>query len=302
MRIVQLKSFGKLLKKTAQNWIKRDPFRQGAVIAYYAIFALPGLLVISIAIAGYFFGNEVVSGELHAQISGAIDKQTADAVENLLRRTMDTSGSVWATILGFATILIGATTVFAQFQKSLNDIWEVEEKASNTGIWPLIKTRLFSFGLILSIGFLLLISLLLSSLISILSSWISQNWSDSLLILIEVINIGLFLGIITVLFALMMKVLPDAKIRWHTVWIGAFMTALLFMLGELGLSLYFANANPGSGYGPAGSVVLILLWTSYSSMIVFFGAEFTKVYSDHHYGEVPPEDHAESKSNNMDKE
>ncbi len=295
MRKNTLKNFWQMLKTAGKKWVNRDPFREGAIIAYYAIFALPGLLVVVISIAGYFFGNEVVSGELHQQISSTIDRDTADSIQNLLKKTMDTSGSVWATILGFATIIIGATTVFAQFQKSLNTIWEVEAKASKKGIWPFIKTRLFSFGLILTIGFLLLISLLLSSVIGLLSSWIRENWSDSLLIFIEVVNLIIFIGVITVLFAMMMKVLPDAKIRWPTVWIGAFMTALLFVIGEFALGMYFGNANPASNYGPAGSVILLLLWTSYSSMIVFFGAEFTKVYSDFHYGKAPASDEAVDK-------
>ncbi len=296
MNFQKVKDFGSIFKKAAANWWKRDPFRQGAVIAYYAIFALPGLLVVSISIAGYFFGHEVVSGELHQQVSQAIGTKTADSVQNMLERSLETEDSVWATIFGFATILIGATTVFAQFQKSLNDIWEVEPEAKKVGIWPLIKTRLFSFGLIVTIGFLLLISLVISSLLSAFGSWIEENWSDHLLKLLSIVNIAFFLSIITILFALMMKVLPDAKIRWRTVWIGAFMTALLFVLGEYALGLYFGNTDPGSGYGPASSVVLLLLWTSYSSMIVFLGADFTKAYSDHHYGKTAPDEHAKEKS------
>ncbi|MBK6264091.1 YihY/virulence factor BrkB family protein [Marivirga sp. S37H4] len=296
MKFKKVKDFGIIFKKAAASWWQRDPFRQGAVIAYYTIFALPGLLVVAISIAGYFFGNEVVSGELHQQISNTIDTNTADSVQRLLERSMETEDSSWATILGFATILIGATTVFAQFQKSLNEIWEVEPEAQKAGIWPLIKTRLFSFGLIITIGFLLLISLILSSFLSAFGSWIRENWSDHLLTVIELAHFAFSLGIITLLFALMMKALPDAKIRWRTVWIGAFMTALLFVVGEFALGLYFGNTDPGSGYGPAGSVILLLLWTSYSSMIVFLGAEFTKAYSDHHYGKSVPDEHAKEKS------
>ncbi|PTB94493.1 ribonuclease BN [Marivirga lumbricoides] len=295
MNLNNIKTFFKLLKRTGKKWMARGPFREGPIIAYYAIFALPGLLVVSISIAGYIFGNEVVTGELHAQISDAIGESTADSVQALLRRSLETEDSTWASILGFATILIGATTVFAQLQQSFNNIWEVEADKQKTGVWPFIKTRLFSFGLILSIGFLLLVFLLLSSLLSAFGNWIQQYFSESILILVKILNICISLGVITLLFALLLKVLPDAKIRWRAVWIGAFMTALLFVLGETALGFYFGTADPGSGYGPASSVVLILLWTSYSAMIVFFGAEFTRVYSDYHYGKREPSDHAQEK-------
>jgi membrane protein len=196
--------------------------------------------------------------------------------------------TIWAATIGIATMLIGATAVFTQLQKSLNNIWEVEVKTKKKGIWRYTKTRLFSFGLIVSIAFLLLISLVLSSLISAFSSWIQQFWSESVLVFFKVFNAIFSFGIITILFAMMFKILPDAKVKWQAVWIGAVVTSLLFVIGKTALGLYFGKANPGSGYGAAGSIILILLWTSYSSMIVFFGAEFTKVFSDHFYGVAPP--------------
>lgn len=277
---------------TSQNWFNRDPFRVGAIIAYNAIFALPGLLVVVISLAGYFFGADAVSGHLHKQIAVAMGTNTADEVQRLVITSMQMKDSLWATIIGIATIIIGATTVFVELQRFLNVIWEVKASASKSGIISFLKTRLFSFGLILSIAFILLISLALTTLLSALGIWIQQYWSESFLMLFKLFNIVLSLGIITILFALMFKIIPDAKIKWKSVWLGAFITSLLFVLGKTAIGLYFGKVNPGSLYGAAGSIVLILLWTSYSSMIVFYGAEFTKVFSDRYFGEIAPKENA----------
>ena len=278
----------KLLKAAFIKWFDRDPFREGAIIAYYSIFSLPGLSVVVITLAGYFFGADAVSGQLNAQISTAVGKDSADMIQSIVKSSMESKDSAWATILGIGTIILGATAVFAQFQKSINLIWEVEVSASESGIWIFLKSRLFSFGLIVSIAFLLLISLLISSLLSGFSNWIQTYFSPSLLVIFVVANFALSIAITTVLFAMMFKILPDAKIKWRSVWIGAFITSVLFEIGKFALGLYFGKADPASGYGAAGSIILILLWASYSSMIVFYGAEFTKVYSDDHYGVAPP--------------
>ena len=283
---------GTLLKTTFNKWFDRDPFREGAIIAYYAIFSLPGLLVLVIVLAGYFFGADAVSGHLQNQIAEAMGSDTAAMVQGMVMMSMKSKDSLWAAIFGIATIIFGATAVFAQLQKSLNNIWEVAATPAKSGIWLFIKTRLFSFGLIVSIAFLLLMSLVLSSLLAAFGTWIQQFWSESLLVIFTILNAIFSLFIITVLFAMMFKILPDAKIKWQSVWIGAFVTSLLFVLGKSALGLYFGKADPASGYGAAGSIILILLWTSYSSMIVFFGAEFTKAYSDYYFGVVPPSENA----------
>lgn len=281
-----------LTKTACRNWYERDPYRQGAIIAYNAIFALPGLLVVVITIAGYVLGDEAVSGQLHKQIAAAMGNDTADQVQNMVLMSMRIKNSLVGATIGIATIIIGATGVFVEFQKSLNIIWEVKASTAKSNLMILLKSRLFSFGLIVSIAFLLLISLVISSLLSALGSWIQQYWSEAFLILFQILNIILSLVIITLLFAIMFKTIPDAKIKWPSVWIGAFITSLLFVIGKTALGLYFGKANPGSVYGAAGSIILILLWTSYSSMIVFLGAEFTKAHSDYHFGDIPPADHA----------
>ena len=302
MKKLYFNHFWQLLKKSSINWFDRDPFREGAVIAYYAIFALPGLLVLIISVSGYFFGNEIVSGHVEHQVSNALGKNAASQVQSILTMAMESKSSVWATIIGAVTLLVGATGVFAQLQKSLNNIWDVEVKVSKSGIWDFFKTRIFSFGLIVSIAFLLLMFLVLSSLVNAFSGWIQQYLSESMMVVFQLFDFLLSLSVITVLFALMLKILPDARIKQKSVWIGAFITALLFVIGKSALGLYFGKAEPASGYGPAGSIILILLWTSYSSMIVFFGAEFTKVYSDYHFGKTAPSEIAVKVDENVKEE
>ncbi len=289
----KLRTFWKLLKRTFNQWNAKDPFRESAIIAYYAIFSLPGLLLVIITLAGYFFGQERISGYLYGQIADAIGQNTARQLQNVVDAAYDADQSFIATVIGIATILFGATGVFFQLQKSLNFIWDVRPDSQKSGILQVIMARLFSLGMIITIAFLLLISLVITTLLSALSGYIESNWPDYIMIVFQVVNLIISFGIITFLFALMFKFVPDAKIKWSTVWIGSILTSLLFALGKSGLGIYFGRANPGSGYGAAGFIILILLWTSYSSMIVFFGAEFTRVWSDHkNGGKVDPEKYA----------
>lgn len=276
-----------LAKRAFKKWFSRDPFKESSVISYSAIFSLPGLMVVIVTLAGYFFGAELVNRHIHDTITGMLGADTADQIQEMIIIALTSKESIWATIIGIITILIGATGVFVQLQKSLNIIWEVEAKPGKSGIWTFLKLRLFSFGLILSIGFLLLISLVISSALSAAGEWIKQHWNTSLIWLFNILNFLVSFSIVTVLFAMMYQILPDAKVKWRTVWIGSIVTALLFTIGKTLLGLYFGKAEPGSGYGAAGSIILIMLWVSYSSMIFFYGAEFTRAYSDHHYGNVP---------------
>lgn len=289
---LHIKDIWTITKKTAKAWMAADPFRQSAVIAYYAIFSIPALLVIIITLAGFAFGREAVQGHISEQISSSIGADTADQVEEMIAKAGEQKNSIWATIISVITLILGATGVFAQLQTSLNQIWQVKVTAKKKWLKSL-KDRLFSFGLILSIGFLLLISLMLSTGLSAFSDWIKIHLPDFMLFVFMFLNFLISFSVVAILFALMFKILPDARIRWKDVWIGSIATSLLFVIGKFALGFYFGKANPGSTYGAAGSIVLLMLWVSYSCMIVFFGAEFTKQFAVHFGRKIEPTKDAE---------
>lgn len=290
-----LKSFRDVLKNTFFAWIKFGPFRQSATVAYYAIFSIPALLVIMVACAGFVFGQEAVRGEISDQISSAIGENAAEQVEDIIASAGMQKSSVWATIISIATLILGSTGVFGQLQTSLNEIWEVKAMPGKRKWMKMLRDRLLSFGLVLSIGFLLLVSLAITSMLTALKGWIQARWPDMTVYLFETGNFLVSLAVFTVLFALMFKMLPDAKVRWKDIWSGSILTALLFMLGKFAIGIYFGTANPASAYGAAGSVILMMLWVSYSCMILFFGAEFTKQHSLYYGRHVEAVDYAVKK-------
>lgn len=267
------------LKQSVSAFGDIEPFNKSIIISYYTIFSLPGLLVIIINIAGYFFGKEAVTGEITTQMQSIIGGNTANDIQRIIANASKTEGSTLASVLGIATLAFGATGVFYNLQQIFNKIWEVKPKPKGGKILELVRDRVFSFGLILVIGFLLLVSLVLSAALSALSGWVTAHISESFKILFRVLDIVLSLGVITVLFAALFKFMPDAKVRWKTVWTGAVITSLLFVVAKFALGLYFGTSNPASTYGAAGTIILIMLWVSYAGMILLFGAVFTKVYA-----------------------
>ena len=277
-----------VLKNAFKGWFEKDPFRESAIIAYYAIFALPGLLVVIMTLGGYFFGREAVNNQVAEQFTSTLGADTAKQIQDIIIQASRLRNSLIATIIGVITILVGATGVFAEFQMALNAIWEVKLDKTKSGIWKIVQVRLFSFGLIISFSFLLIVSLIVSTMILAFGSWLTAHFSDSFLFILQLLNTGLSFCILAVLFALMFKVLPDARVKWKHVWIGSFVTAFLFEIGKFALGLYFSKANPGTGYGAAGSIILIMLWVTYSSMIVLYGAEFTHSYAKMFSGKVAP--------------
>jgi membrane protein len=285
---IYIQNVFKVLKTAFKNWYDKDPLRESGIIAYYAIFSLPGLLVVIITLAGYFFGNEAVNNQVAEQFTSTMGAETANQIQDIIVQASRMRNSLLATILAIITILVGATGVFVEFQTALNQVWEVKVDVTKSGIWQVIRIRLFSFGLIISFAFLLVISLLISTIIAAFGKWLSGHFTDSFLVLLQFLNTGFSFVVLAILFALMYKILPDAKIKWKHVWIGSFVTAFLFGIGKYALGLYFSQSNPGTGYGAAGSIILIMLWVTYSSAIVLFGAEFTHAYANMFSGKVAP--------------
>jgi membrane protein len=287
MKRYKIKDLLQISKTAFIEWWEKDPFRQSAIIAYYAIFGIPGLLVLIIAVAGYFFGTDTVNQNLIAQIAETIGQETALQIQDILTKSTAEKSTIWGTIIGASILLLGATGVFVELQKTLNLIWNVKAKPQN-GVWLVVKARLFSFGLILAIAFLLTISLVISTALVAVSNFISFESSQVMMTLYGILNFIISLVVISALFAMIFKILPDAQIEWKHVWLGSLVTGILFTIGKMGLAYYFGAANPASAYGAAGSIILILLWVSYSSMILFYGAEFTAAYAKKYSGIIAP--------------
>ncbi|MBN3519069.1 YihY/virulence factor BrkB family protein [Algoriphagus lutimaris] len=284
-----IRDLPKLIVMAFHRWMASDPARLSAVVAYYAILSLPALLVIVVNSVGAIWGPDIVAGNLSAQFKNVLGPDNAKIIQEMILSTELSDKNILATVVGVGTLLFGATGVFYHLKVSLNQIWEL--KLTDEITWyKLAKDRLISFGFVLVLGFLLLISFILTALISILSEFLSGELPEFVIYLAFTLDWVLSISVITFLFALIFKYLPDAKIRWKTVWVGAFLTAILFVAGKFLLALYFGATNPGSTYGAAGSLILILLWVSYSCLIFFFGAEFTKVFSiKYGYGIIPYE-------------
>lgn len=274
-----LKHLPSLIVKTSKAWYADDPFRLGAIIAYYSVISLPGLVVIIINLVGAIWGYEIVQGRLTDEFSAALGSDAATAIETIIKETQQADKNFLSIAFSIGTIIFGASGVFYQLKLSLNDIWKIQPNP-NAKIWKVVLDRVLSFAFVLVIGFLLLVSFVVTAAINALNDYIKEVLPDVLVYATYALDVLLSIGIISVLFALVFKYLPDAKIKWKTVWIGAFITSMLFVIGKSLLGLYFGQVDPGSTYGAAGIVVLVLLWVSYSSMILFFGAEFTYTYSE----------------------
>ncbi|MBL7856480.1 MAG: YihY/virulence factor BrkB family protein [Cyclobacteriaceae bacterium] len=278
--MIYIKEAGILLKETFLLWKESNPFNNSIIIAYYTIFSLPGLLIIIINTASYFYDKEEVTMQITDQIQSVMGGDTAKDIEAIVSKAGEKKSNVVSSILGILTLLFGATGVFYELQQMLNMIWNVKAKPkTRQKILGHLRDRLFSFGLILVVGFLLLVSLVLSAGLSAVSGWVALHWSEELNSVFRILDILFSIGIITLLFAAIFKFLPDVNVHWKGVWMGAFLTAFLFVIAKFALGFYFGQSTFSSMYGAAGSIVLIMLWVSYTGLILLFGAEFTFVYA-----------------------
>ena len=268
--------------QTTNKWLDSNPFQLSAIVAYYAILSLPALIVIILNLVGNIWGRDIVRGELLDEITATVGIQTAEAIRQMMLDRGGETVSIFTTVVGFATLIYGSTGVFFQLQDAFDKIWKLKEENVKTGIIPMLVKRLKSFGFILIIGFLLLISFVLTALISAFSRRIEQFVPDQLFEFVYILDFFVSILFIYFLFASMFKYLPTRKVKWKAVKIGAALTAILFVIGKYLIAWYFKEMNPASTYGAAGSIILIMLWVSYSSLILFFGAHFTKVYADNY--------------------
>ena len=279
-----------LLKESFEEWKDDDALQWGAALAYYSIFSIAPLLLITISVAGLVFGRAAVEGRLIEEIGGVVGPQAAEAIQTMVANASTGGSGVWGTILGVAMMLVGASAAFAHLQKSLNHLWNVEPKP-DAGWKLMVRQRVAALGMVLVVALLLLTALVLSAAISALGSYAQQilpmpAWALGL------IDLVVSMAVITLLFAAIYKVLPDVEIAWREVWVGSAMTAFLFVLGKLAIGFYLGHSSVASSYGAAGSLVVLLVWIFYSSQLVFFGAELTQVWARRRGKRIEPSEWA----------
>jgi membrane protein len=292
MAKISVKNIWKSLKDSFKGFSEDKIPKLSASLAYYTVFSLGPLLIMIIFLCGFFLGREAVQGTIYSQIQGFVGADAAAQIQEIIKNAAISDKGGAAAIIGIITLLIGATTVFGEIQDSINGIWGLKPKKS-VGIMGIVKTRILSFGMIATIGFLLLISLAATTVIEVVSDQLQARFSDVTVVVFYIVNLLLTLTVTTILFAFIFKVLPDAKVKWKNIWPGAFATTILFMIGKFLISFYIGKSDVGSTYGAAGSLVVLLIWVYYSAIILYFGAEFTKFYMLNNGVEIQPKKYAE---------
>lgn len=268
-----------LLRDTTETWTRNDPWTLSAAISYYSIISLPALLLIIFKTAGYFYGEEAIHGEITSQIEDFVGTQAAYQVSQMIMKAQFSTNTVWATVVGIGALIFSATAVFMQLQRALNHIWGIRVQPQKA-ILKLLISRAFSLLMIFLLGMIMIATLILSSLIYVLSDFLMEYFQTVGKVIFFTIDIAFSVLILGLLFTAILKVLPDGNVRWRDLWIGALITSVLFNLGKFVIGYYIGQSNPGSAYGAAGSVILILIWVAYSSLVFLFGAAFTKEYAD----------------------
>jgi len=277
--IINAKPYWNFVKQVATSWVNDYAPSMGAALAYYTMFSLAPLLLIAISVAGLVFGQDAARGEIAAQLRTFMGTEGANAVQSLLVSVRKPSEGVTGAVSGIALLFLGAATVFGELQDALNRIWRVPVRTENSGLKALIRTRLLSFGMILAMGFLLTVSLVVSAALTTTERWLMPIFGDWYFFASAANTAGAF-ALVAIIFALIYKVMPRAQVQWRDVWIGAIFTALLFTLGKWLIGLYVGRSGVASGFGAAGSLVVILVWVYYSAQIFLIGAEFTWVYAN----------------------
>lgn len=275
---MKLKRIISLIKETFKEWQKDKAPTLAAALAFYTVFSLAPLLIIVIAIAGLVFGQEAAQGQLVGQLQSLVGKDGAETIQQLVANASNPQSGIVATLIGVATLLWGATNVFTNLKEALNMIWNVEPPPGR-GWMGFLQDRVLSFAMILSIGFLLLVSLVISAVLAAVNQWLNGLLHIPVGIW-QLIDFGISFSVVTVLFALIYKFLPDVKLAWNDVWVGAAITSVLFTIGKSLIGIYLGSSGIGSTYGAAGSFVILLLWINYSAQILFLGAEFTQVWTN----------------------
>lgn len=280
-----------ILKNSFSGFSNDKITKLSGSLAYSTVFSMGPLLVVIISLCGLFLGREAVEGRIYYALEGLLGKAASADLQNIIRKATLSGKSGVAIVIGSVTLLVGATSVFSEIQDSINTIWGLKPKPKK-GLMLMLRNRFMSFSVIISLGFVLLVSLVITSVVDGFSKQLEHYFSDIGVVLFYIFNQLLTLFVVALMFAVIFKVLPDARIKWKDVAAGAVITALLFMLGKFGISIYINKSNVGSTFGAAGSIVVVLLWVYYSSMILYFGAEFTKAYAIKLGSEIMPNDYA----------
>jgi membrane protein len=285
------KGIFQLIKASGNGFIDDKVIKLSAALAYYTVFSIGPTIIIIIYLAGVIYGQQAVEGTVFEELRDLVGAQAAAQIQDVIRNVVEGDRSRFAAIFGTVTLVIGATTVFAEIQDSINDIWGLKPKPKK-GWLKMLTNRLLSFSVIVSLGFILLVSLILNGLIEALMDRLRARFPDMTVTVVYISNLVVTFTVISSLFAIIFKVLPDAIIRWKDVMVGAMVTAVLFMLGKFGITFYISRSDIGSTFGAAGSLVILLTWVYYSAIILYFGAEFTKVYAKEFGSPIHPNQYA----------
>jgi membrane protein len=282
-----------IIKQSFSDFIDNKVLKLSAALAFYTVFSLPAMLIIIVSISDIFYGREAIEGTLYNQIAGFVGADAATQIQETIRSAAISTNSGFAATVGIITLLIGATSVFSEIQESINHIWKLKTKSrKGTAVLRIIINRLLSFSLVVSLGFILLVSLMINGLMDILSSQLTRQFPELTVVVLYSFNLLLTYAVTSLLFGMIFKVLPDARIRWAHVRIGAFTTAALFMGGKFLIGYYLGHSELSTTYGTAGSAIVLLLWVYYSAMILYLGAVFTHVYAAHTGSRIYPNKYA----------